>query len=146
MEAISSFLTEDRVAPLVTTTVARTYLASVPLQPKANPRAEPKIEGLRSQVSLACFQAAAAVERLLNQLGDPADRVVLSRAGGIAFIFLGGAKYAMLESDEEGSLVALLSDRASTLEAESWVVEANGLTAAVRKIRSFVGSPHGANP
>lgn len=146
MEATSSFLTEDRVAPLVTTTVARTYLASVPLQPKANPRSEAKVESFQSQVSLPCLQAAAAVERVLNQLGDPADRVVLSRAGGIAFVFLGGAKYAVLESDEDGSLVALLSDRASTSEAETWVVEPNGLTAAVRKIRSFLGSPHGANP
>lgn len=144
MEANSSFLTEDRVRPVVTTTVAGTYLANVPLQPK--PRNDPKVETLRHQVSRECFEAASAAERVLNQLGDPANRVLLSRAGGIAFIFLGGPKYAMLESDEDGSLVALLSDRASSLEAETWVVESTGLTAAVRKIRSFLGSPHGANP
>lgn len=146
MEATSSFLIDDRVEPVVTTKVARDYLVSVPFQPKTNQRTDPKVEGLRRQVGDASFTAASAVERALNQLGAPADRVVISRAGGIAFIFLGGAKYAMLESDEDGSLVALLSDRASTAEAETWVVESNGLTAAVRRIRSFLGSPHGANP
>ena len=147
MEAASSFLTENRVAPLVTTTVARTYLASVPEQSSINAlRTDPRVEGFRQRVSRPCFLAASAVERVLNQLGDCADRIVISRAGGIAFIFLGGSKYAMLESDEEGSLVALLSDRLSTSEAETWIVEPDGLTAAVRKIRSFLGSPHGTHP
>jgi hypothetical protein len=146
MEAGSSFLTDNRVAPVVTTTVAGTYLASVPLQPKNSPRADAKVEPFRLQVSPECFRTASAVGRVLDQLGEPADRVVLARSAGIAFIFLGGAKYAMLESDEDGALVALLSDRASSVEAESWVVEPGGLTTAVRKVRSFLGSPHDANP
>lgn len=142
---ISSFLTDDRVAPLVTTTVADTYLASVPLQPKSNPRTDPKVEAFRLQVSRECFQAAAAVEHVLNQLGDPADRVVLSRAGGIAFIFLGDSKYAALECDDEGSTVAMTSDRSTDSEADAWEVESGALTGTVRKIRSFLGAPHAAD-
>jgi hypothetical protein len=150
MEAASSFLTEDRVAPLVRTTVARNYLASVKEQsPRNTSRSDAgptKVDSFRQQVGEPCLLAALAVERVLNQLGDCADRTVLSRGGGIAFIFLGGSKYAMLECDEEGALVALLSDRASASEAETWVVEPGGLTAAVRKIRSFLGAPHAAHP
>jgi hypothetical protein len=147
MEVASSFLTENRVTPLVTTTVAGAYLASVPEQsPRDALRADPKIDTIRQQVSGLCVRSALAVERVLNQLGDSPDRIVLSRAGGIAFLFLGGSKYAMLECDDEGSLIALLSDRSSASEAETWVVEPDGLTTAVRKIRSFLGSPHATHP
>ena len=146
MEVASLFLTTDHVAPLVTTTVAQTYLKTGVALASQRPQSTSDVESLRDEVGLGCFQAAAAVERVLHQVGEAADRVVLSRGGGIAFIFLGGARYAMLEADEDGSLVALLSDRSSTEEAETWIVEPGGLTAAVRKVRAFVGPPHGANP
>ena len=144
METNSSFLAKEMVTRVVTTNVANRYLASV-LEPHRD-EAPDSIEAFRTQVNEACFLAAATVDGVINQLGDCADRIVLSRAGGIAFIFLGGSKYAMIECDDEGSRVALLSDRSRDIEAETWLVEPGGLTLAVRKIRSFLGSPHGTQP
>ena len=141
------FLTGDCLEPLVKTTVAGPYLASVPEQPsRSDARDGPKVDDFRERVSSRCFCAASAVERVLDQLGDAPDRIVLSRTSGIAFVFLDEARYAMLESDEEGALIGLLCDRSSDSEAETWVVESTGLTAALRKIRSFLGSPHGTHP
>ena len=141
MELTNSFLTDDRVIPLANTTVARTYLSGDVVQyDTANPVS--KVASFRNVVSTACFEAASTVERVIDQLNECPDRVVRSRPGGIAFVFLAGARYAMLETDEEGITAALLSDRSTDSEAETWVVDANGLTTAMRRIRSFLGIAH----
>jgi hypothetical protein len=149
MEA-SSFLTDDRVTRVVTTTVARTYLATddPPQGTRSSSEVRPpdKVDAFREDVSDPCLVAASAVERLLNQLGDCADRIVRPRGGGLAFIFINGDKYAMLECDEEGTTAAMLSDRSIDSEAETWVVDSNGLTGTVRKIRAFLGAPRAAYP
>lgn len=148
----SSFLTDEKVVPRVMTTVAGTYLVNAPpgstgvQRSAAAGRPESKVFALQGEVSEASLTAASAVERVLDQLGDSADRIVRSRSGGIAFLFFAGPRYAMLESDDDGSTVALLSDRATDTEAETWVVDPDGLTSAVRKIRSFLGAPRGAYP
>lgn len=95
-------------------------------------------EAFRHQVTRECFQAAAEVERVLNQLGAPADRVVLSRAGGIAFIFLRDARYAAFECDDEGSTVAMRSDRATDAETDAWEVESGAITDAMRAIGAWL--------
>lgn len=145
MDGISSFLTEERVAPLVSTTVGRAYLAGDVTRSDPAASSPTKVTAFRKELTEACFSAASAVERVLDQLSERPDRIVRPRGGGLAFVFLGGARYAMLESDDEGITVAMLSDRASTAEADTWVVEAGGLTKAVRKIRAFLGAPHGKN-
>jgi hypothetical protein len=104
-----------------------------------------KVGAFRNDLTLACFSAASAVERVLDQLSERPDRLVRPRGGGLAFVFLGGVRYAMLESDDEGVTVAMLSDRASNSEADTWVVEAGGLTKAVRRIRTFLGAPNDKN-
>ena len=144
MDGTSSFLTEEMVAPLVRTTVGRAYLADAA---RSDPAASSvtKVAAFRKDLTELCFSAASAVERVLDQLSERPDRIVRPRGGGLAFVFLAGARYAMLESDDEGVTVAMLSDRASDSEADTWVVEAGGLTNAVRKIRTFLGAPHGKN-
>jgi len=143
MEGTSSFLIEERVAPLVTTTVGRAYLTGD--STRSDPSVSPvvKVAGFRHELTALCFSAASAVERVLEQLSEQPDRIVLPRGGGLAFVFLNGARYAMLESDDDGVTVAMLSDRTTDSEAETWVVESDGLTKAVRKIRSFLRAPHG---
>ncbi len=143
MDGISSFLTEERVAPLVSTTVGRAYLAGDATRSDPAASSATKVAAFRNELTDFCFSAASAVERVLGQLSERPDRIVRSRGGGLAFVFLGEARYAMLESDDEGVTVAMLSDRASNSEADTWVVESGGLTKAVRKIRTFLGAPHG---
>lgn len=144
MEGTSSFLTEERVAPLVSTTVGRTYLSR---EARSDPSAsvQSEVATRRAELTESCLKAASSVERLLNQLGEKPNRVVRPRGGGLAFVFLGASRYAMLETDDDGVTVAMLSDRSNDSEAETWVVEAGGLTNAVRKIRAFLGAPHGKN-
>jgi hypothetical protein len=144
MEANSSFLTKALVKQLVTTNVVDNYLVSV-REPRLGGDVS-KLDEFQGQVSERCFLSAGTVEGVVNQLGDRADRIVRSRSDSISFIFIGEAKYAMLECDEDGAIVALLSDRTSSSEAETWVVEPGGLTTAVQRIRTFLGAPHGANP
>jgi hypothetical protein len=146
MVAISSFLTDDRVVKVANTTVARAYLIRDAIRSDPAPSPTVKVASFRGEVGKPCLTAASAVERVIEQLNECPDRIVRPRGGGIAFIFLAGARYAMLETDEEGTTVALLSDRSTDSEAETWVVEADGLTMAVRKIRSFLGLPHGTQP
>lgn len=145
MDGISSFLTGERVAPLVSTTVGRAYLAGDVARSDPGASSDTQVPAFRKELTESCFAAASAVERVLEQLSERPDRIVRPRGGGLAFVFLGGARYAMLESDDEGITVAMLSDRASTAEADTWIVEAGGLTAAVRKIRAFLGAPHGTS-
>jgi hypothetical protein len=137
-------LTGERVAPLVSTTVGRTYLAAE-ARSDLSASANREVAARRAELTGPCFTAASAIERLLNQLGEKPDRTVKPRGGGLAFVFLGGSRYAMLESDDDGITVAMLSDRSNDSEADTWVVEAGGLTNAVRKIRAFLGAPHGKN-
>ena len=152
MEAASSFLTEEKVVPRVNTTVARTYLVNSPPSSPGRTRSDPsgslasKVSALQGNASTSCLAAASSIERVLDQLGDCADKIVRSRSGGIAFIFIAGSRYAMLECDDEGVTVALLSDRSIDSEADTWVVDTDGLTGAVRRIRAFLGAPHGAHP
>jgi hypothetical protein len=151
MESASSFLTQEKVVPRVSTTVARTYLMNSPsssgrTRPDLTANFASKVSTLQGEGTKSCLAAASAIERVLDQLGDCADRIVRSRSGGIAFIFVAGSRYAMLECDDDGVTVALLSDRSSNSEADTWVVDANGLTGAVRRIRTFLGAPHGAHP
>lgn len=152
MTVSNSFLTDERVVRRVSTTVARTYLVNVPPNSRAGIRSDPeaslpsKVSALRGQVGELPLAAAATVERVLNQLGESADRIVPSRSGGVAFLFFVDSRYAMLECDEDGVTVALLSDRSKDEEAETWVVDSDGLTSAVRRIRSFLGAPRGARP
>jgi len=144
MEGIKSFLTEERVAPLVSTTVGRTYLAR---EARSDPSASAygEVATRRAELTEPCFTAASAVERVLDQLGEKPTRIVRPRGGGLAFVFLGTSRYAMLETDDDGVTVAMLSDRSNDSEADTWVVEAGGLTHAVRKVRAFLGAPHGKN-
>ena len=151
MEAASSFLTQEKVVPRVSTTVARAYLVNDSPSSAGPSRSEPvglasKVSALQRDVSKSCLAAALAIERLLDQLGDCANRIVRSRSGGIAFIFIAGSRYGMLECDDDGVTVGLLSDRSTDSEADTWVVDSDGLTSAVRKIRMFLGAPHGAHP
>lgn len=149
MEQVSSFTsTWDRVKPVVTTTVAGAYLVNSRGAPGPAPEENltAKIDRLRSDVTTEALQAARTVERLISQVGERPDRIVRSRAGGIAFVFLARTRYAMLECDEDGAMVALLSDRATDSEAETWVVASGELTSAVHRIRSFVGARHGSRP
>lgn len=140
METANSFLTETRVEPVVTTTVARNYLVTISADaPTPAPRAT-RVESFRGKVSSACFEAAVALERVLVQLGAQPSRTLPSRPGGIAFVFLRGARYAMLECDDEATIIAMLSDRSRDEEAETWIVDPDGLTSAVRKVRSFLGA------
>ncbi len=145
MDGTSSFLTEERVAPLVSTTVGRAYLTVDATRPDPVATSAIKVASFRNELTEVCFSAASAVERVLDQLSERPDRIVHARSGGLAFVFLGETRYAMLESDDEGVTVAMLSDRASNSEADTWVVETGGLTRAVRKIRAFLGAPHGKN-
>lgn len=144
MESNSSFLTESLVRPLVATNVVADYLISV-----SGPRFDHDVsvlEAFHNQVSERCFIAANTVLGVINQMRDRADRIVRSRSDAIAFIFLGETKYGMLESDEEGVVVAMLSDRSRSAEAETWVVEPGGLAHAVQRIRAFLGTQHGTKP
>lgn len=104
-----------------------------------------RVDVFGGKVSSLCLLGAAKVERVLDQLGEYPDRVTQPRGGGIAFIFLAGDRNAMLETDEEGTTVALLSDRAVDSEADAWVVDSGGLTTAVRRIVAFVGQRHAAH-
>ena len=145
MQLVNSFTsTRDRVAPVVTTTVAGSYLmnargAPTPAQEEDS---SSRLDRFRCEVTPKTLRAASTIERVLAQVGERPDRIVRSRGGGIAFIFLAKTRYAMLESDEDGVLVVLLSDRSTDSEAETWVVASGELTEAVRKIRTFVGPQH----
>jgi hypothetical protein len=151
MEATDSFtLTARTVSKIVNTTVAGPYLVTYAgaarraHAARAIGTASAKLGRFQSEVSDPCIVAASVVERVLDQHGMCADRIVRSREGGIGFIFFAGPRYAMLEIDDEGTTVALLSDRSIDAEAETWVVEADGLTNALRKIESFLTATHAA--
>lgn len=149
MEQVSSFTsTSDRVVRAVTTTVAGGYLVNSRGAPSSAPDegVAGKVDHMRGEVTTEALQSARTVERVLSQLGERPDRIVRSRGGGIAFLFLARGRYAMLECDDEGVTIALLSDRSTDSEAETWIVAPGELTSAVRRIRSFVGASHGSHP
>lgn len=146
METTSSFLTDDRVIPVAKTTVARASLAGNAIRSKPAPNPISQVASFRNEVSNVCLEAASTVERVLDQLNECPQRIVRTRSGGVAFVFIAGTRYAMLETDEEGTTAALLSDRSTDSEADSWIVDSGGLTSTVQKIRAFLGALHASSP
>lgn len=62
-----------------------------------------------------------------------------TRAGALAWLFLGrGNRYAALELDQDGDVVALLANRATGARADAWVVPLDGADEALRRIREFL--------
>lgn len=139
MEVVNAFLTEQRVVPLVTTTVVSSYLITVAQRHPRNRTSSTRVTEFEAVVGPQCLSAARTLERVLDQLGVRPTRTVRSRAGGIAFVFLCGPRYGVLECDDEGAVVAMLSDRSTHDEAETWIVEPDAFTAAASKVRAFLG-------
>lgn len=62
-------------------------------------------------------------------------------------IFRSGNRLAMLECGLDGSVSALLRDRSTNAEGETWVVTPDALEGTVRRIKNFLDpSPTGPKP
>jgi hypothetical protein len=66
-------------------------------------------------------------------------RATETRDGNLVWLFLSGHRYAMLELDQDGDVVAGLSDRVgATGASDFWVVPRDGADVALGRIREFL--------
>jgi hypothetical protein len=68
------------------------------------------------------------------------DHVTSSAMGGIALTFARGRRLAMIECDNDGDILAMLSDRSTDGDAHVWQVDATdeGLRGALAMIADFI--------
>lgn len=72
-------------------------------------------------------------------------RQVSTRGGHVTWMFLAGARYAALELDPDGDVVALLADRSVMVGgSDAWVVPLDGADYALARIRRFLEPPEAA--
>jgi hypothetical protein len=91
------------------------------------------------------FANARRCAALARGLPLAPDHVTASAIGGVALTFVRGRRIAMLEGDNEGEIVAMLSDRATNDEPLAALVEPTdaAIVRALTAIKNFVGGPRG---
>jgi hypothetical protein len=104
------------------------------------------LNGPRQPNDLAVDRAAVCLN-IAKTMGIDVSHVTTSAIGGIALTFANGPRIAMLECDNDGDIVAMLSDRAVDQDAETWILDSDidtSIPIALRRIQAFVGEKTGA--
>lgn len=65
-------------------------------------------------------------------------RTTESPNGNLVWLFLADRRYAMLELDADGDVVAGLSDRVGAASEDYWIVPRGGADEALQRIRGFL--------
>jgi hypothetical protein len=96
--------------------------------------------------SLAIRRAAMCLKTAKAMCID-VPYLTTSAVGGVALTFANGPKIAMLECDNDGDIVAMMSDRSLDQDAETWILGSNFDTSiqdALHRLHAFVCEKTGA--
>lgn len=88
--------------------------------------------------TLSIYQAKNVLEVLIDMQFQP-DKLLSSADGGITFTFRQDEKYADVECDNSGEILAITSD--GQLEPDVWSVEPDQISLSLDKIYDFIANP-----